>query len=473
LVKQSRRLARDVYKRMYVSGNTVITFRNYGGEMKHSSTLSEKLKTLGLTENECKAYFTLLKLGAGTVIQISREAHLQRTEIYSLMSGLVSKGLVEETIDRPRRYKPVNVRQALPRLVMRIRERLDKTAKESEELAVKLERFSVNPIQTGESPEEIHVVYGAHAARAHILETVRSAKNEFWGMAGHHRPPHISDRSLAEILKVIGSKKLKAKFIIEVDRENRRRVARMTPVAEVSHYQPIPAYMYGADDRTFAVSLAEEPIARPSQVVQLVSTYRPTVRIMRQFFEILWHESVPFALHEASLSGGQALGLGSLMTRGRMQGYARAQALMRSAKKSVMLYAPCRFEPIRLLKGVGDILLDAHSRGVKGRMIVALSEENQEAVKKFAGFMEVRNTTKGTLGFSFDIVDEVNAEICYVHQDIKDLDSRLDFAIQVTSREGIRHISNLFDVLWEESVPIEQAMQEYRKHLGESPSRPC
>jgi sugar-specific transcriptional regulator TrmB len=435
------------------------------------SALTEKLKTLGLTENECKAYFTLLKLGAGTVIQISHEAHLQRTEIYSLMSGLVSKGLVEETIDRPRRYKPVNVRQALPRLAMRIRERLDKIAKESEELAAKLERFSVNSVQTGDSPEEIRVVYGGHAARAHLLETVRSAKNEFWGMAGRRRPPHISDRSLAEILKVIGSKKLKAKFIMEVDRENRRRVAKMTPVAEVSHYQPIPVYMYGADDKTVAVSLAEEPLTRPSQVVQLVSTYRPTVKIMRQFFDILRQESVPFALHEAALSGRGALGSGSLVIRGRNQGIARLEILAKLAKESIRIYAPHRFEPIRLLNGLGDIYLDAHRRGVKIRIIVALSEDNLEAVKKLARFMDVRHTGD-TLGFSIDIVDDVNAGIYYVHRDIKDLHSHLDYSIQVTNKQGIRHIGNLFEAVWQESVPIEQAMREYEKHLTEWQSPP-
>jgi sugar-specific transcriptional regulator TrmB len=436
-----------------------------------SSTLTEKLKTLGLTENECKVYFALLKLGGGTVVQLSHEAHLQRTEIYSLMSGLVSKGLVEETIDRPRRYKPLNVRQALPRLAMRIKDRLDKIAKESEQLAAKLEGFSVSANQRGDSPGEIRIIYGPQRARAHMLESVRSAETEFWGMAGRRRPPHVTNRLLAEIFQLIKSKGLKARLILEVDRENHRRVAKMAAVAEVSHYQPIPAYMYGADDKMVAVSLAQEPITRPSQTAQLVSTYRPTVRIMRQFFNILWQESIPFALHEAALLGGGALGSGSLMTRGRKEGYARTEALVKSAKENIRLYAPHRFEPIRLLNGLGDTFLDAHRRGVKSRMIVALSEHNLEAVRKLARFMEMRHTND-TLGFSIDIVDDVNAEISYVHRDIKDLESHLDFSIHVTNRQGIERIGNLFEALWQESVPIEQAIQEYEKHSIESQRPP-
>jgi len=242
---------------MYAFRHTPACFRNYGWRLTESSTLTQKLKTLGLTENECKIYFALLKLGAGTAVQLSHESHLQRTEIYSLMSGLVSKGLVEETIDRPKRYKPVDVRQALPRLAVRVRDRLDKIAKESEQLAAKLEGFSLDASQTGNLTEEIRIIYGPQRARAHMLESVRSAKTEFWGMAGRHRPPHVSNRLLAEMFKLITSKGLKAKLILEVDKENHRRVAKIAAVAEVSHYQPIPAYMYGADDKMIAVSLAQ------------------------------------------------------------------------------------------------------------------------------------------------------------------------------------------------------------------------
>jgi len=434
-----------------------------------SSALMGKLQALGLTQNECKAYLALLKLGTCTALQLSRESHLQRTEIYPLISELVSKGLVEETIDRPKRYKPVNVRQALPRLAKEIRDRLDKITKESEQLAAKLEGFSTKANQTRDSPEEIRIIYGPHRARAHLLESVRSAKTEFWGMAGRHRPPHVSDRVLAENFQLITSKGLKAKFILEVDRENHRRVAKMAAVAEVSHYQPIPVYMYGVDDKMVAVSLAQEPIIHPSQIAQLVSTYRPTVTIMRQFFDILWQESIPFALHEAALSGGGALGSGSLMTRGRQQGYIRTEALIKSAKESIRIYAPNRFEPIRLLNGLGDTFLNGHRRGVKNRMIVALSEHNLEAVKKLARFMELRHTND-TLGFSIDIVDDINAAISYVHRDIKELESHLDYSIHVTNRQGIRHISNLFEAVWQESVPIEQVMQEYEKHPTESQS---
>jgi sugar-specific transcriptional regulator TrmB len=139
------------------------------------------------------------------------------------MSGLVSKGLVEETSDRPKRYRPVDVKHALPHLARRIRDRFEKIAEESEHLAAKLERVSTKAKQTAQ--EEVRVIYGPQSTRAHLLESIGSAQVEFWGMAGRRRPPHISDGLLAEVLRLITSKGLKARLIVEVDGENLRRVS--------------------------------------------------------------------------------------------------------------------------------------------------------------------------------------------------------------------------------------------------------
>jgi sugar-specific transcriptional regulator TrmB len=232
-----------------------------------------KLQALGLTEKECEAYLAVLKLGVCTAVQISGESHLQRTEIYPLMSNLVSKGLVEETIDRPKRYRPIDVKQALPHLAVKIRDRLERIVKESEQLAAKLEGLSKKASRTAQ--DEIRIIYGPQLARKHLLDSIGSAETEFWGIAGRRRPPHISDRLLAEALRLVASKGLKAKLIVEVDRENLKRVKKMTGATEVVHYQPIPVYMYGVDDKSVALSLEQEPILRTSQTAQLVSTYRP------------------------------------------------------------------------------------------------------------------------------------------------------------------------------------------------------
>jgi sugar-specific transcriptional regulator TrmB len=434
-----------------------------------SSALMEKLGALGLTENECKAYIALLKLGACTAVQISRESHLQRTEIYPLMSELVSKGLVEETIDRPKRYRPVDVKHALPRLAMRIRDRLDRITKESEQLATKLEKFSTKGKQAAR--QEVRIIYGAQSARAHLLESIRTGDHEFWGISGRRRPPHISNRFVAEGLQLIASKRLKARLILEIDRENLKRVKKMTTAAEVGHYEPIPVYMYGVDDKFVAVSLAEEPISRPSQTAELVTSYRPTVRAMRQFFNILWRESTPFELREAILLGNLPSDSSSRVTRGREELFLQTKAEVDSAKESIRIYIPTRYGPVRLLKGLGETFMRARRRGAKIRLICRLLDDNARAVKTLAKFMEIRHTDN-PIGFSMGRVDDSNAAIYSTNPDNTELESRTDYTIPITSKEGIRHLGNLFEALWEESIPIEGLLKKYEEPLGESSTPP-
>jgi len=454
---------------MYEINHTSRCFRNYGWGLTESSALIEKLKTLGLSENECKVYFALLKLGAGTIQQLSREARLQRTEIYPLMTRLVSKGLVEETIDRPRRYVPVDVAVALPRLAWRIRDRLDKIAKESEKLATKLQGFSMKNNQ-GEQ-EEIRVIYGSHASRAHLLESARSAKGEFWGMAGRRRPPQFSTRAFAEALRLVTSNKVKTRFILEVDRENLNRVKKIAHMAEVRHFEPIPVYMYGSNTAV-AVSLVEEPIIRASQAAQLVSTYRPTVQVMRQLFNILWTESTPFAAREATLRGQRPAGEESRIIAGRKETYIHSGLMIDSAKHTIRAYIPSLYGPSRLLKGLDEAFLHAHERGVKTRLICKLSATNVSAVKALVKFAEVRHT-EDLIGFSLGVMDSTDAVIYYLGHDSPDLESRVDQAIRITSEEGIRHLGNLFEALWAEATPMEDAMRKLEAPKGAAFNSPA
>jgi hypothetical protein len=352
---------------------------------------------------------------------------------------------------------------------MRIRDRLDRITKESEQLATKLERFSTKSKQTAQ--EEVRIIYGAQSARAHLLESIRTAEDEFWGISGRRIPLHISNRLVAEGLQLIASKRLKARLVLEIDKENLKRVKKMTAAAQVGHYEPIPVYMYGADDKSVAVSLAEEPISRPSQTAELVTSYRPTVRAMRQFFNILWGESTPFELREAILLGNLPSKSSSRVTRGREELFLQSKAEVDSAKESIRVYMPTRYGPVRLLKGLSDAFMHAEMRGAKTRLICRLTDDDARAVKLLAKFMEIRHTDR-PIGFSIGIVDDSNAAIYSTNPDNPELESRTDYTIPITSKEGIRHLGNLFEALWEESIPIEGLLQKYEESPGVSSDLP-
>jgi len=157
--------------------------------------------------------------------------------------------------------------------------------------------------------------------------------------------------------------------------------------------------------------------------------------------------------------------------RGREEAYTQTQVMMNSAKDSIRIYDATRFGPVRLLKALGEALSRAHRRGARIRAICRLSDGNVGAVKTLARSGEIRHTDN-PIGFNVSIVDDFDAALYYVDPDSEELESRADYTIRITSKQGIRHFGNLFEALWDESIPIEGLLQTYETSLGDSSNLP-
>ncbi len=130
---------------------------------------------------------------------------------------------------------------------------------------------------------------------------------------------------------------------------------------------------------------------------------------------------------------------------------------MNAAKESIKFYAPTRYGPVRLMKGLGEAYLRAHKRGVRIRIICRLSDHNATAVKALAKFAEVRHT-ENPIGFSMTLMDDTDGSIYYLDPDSPQLESRTDWMIRITSKEGVRHLNDMFEALWQESTPLEEQL---------------
>ncbi|WP_264737400.1 TrmB family transcriptional regulator [Cytobacillus firmus] len=70
----------------------------------------KQFKRLGFNEYEAKSYLSLVKQGAVTAYQVSKESGIPRARIYEILSNLVEKGIVmKEEINDNTRYSPLPV----------------------------------------------------------------------------------------------------------------------------------------------------------------------------------------------------------------------------------------------------------------------------------------------------------------------------------------------------------------------------
>lgn len=85
------------------------------------STLIE----LGFTNYEARTYLCLLKHSPATGYEISQQAHVPRSVVYSVLRRLEAKGVVLAVHEKPHRYLPLPPQQLLSRLQSEFRHRLN------------------------------------------------------------------------------------------------------------------------------------------------------------------------------------------------------------------------------------------------------------------------------------------------------------------------------------------------------------
>lgn len=256
-----------------------------------ANSLVDKLQDLGLTASEGKAYLAIVKLGLCTAVQIASRSELQRTEIYRLVRGLVSLGLVEETLDRPKRFRASNIQDAILDLTEKSLARLTNLSHQSKRLIAKLEALA--PMLDGRRKEpEVHVTTGVNNIRRNFLEMLTSAQHEIWTISARERIL-VPERATPKVLGIITSRHLKVRAVLQVDERNLKPVKRIASTVEVRHHDSLGVHLYGVDNRFAAVGLTAPTETSLHKIAQIETSYPSYVRIMGRFFDLIWKESIP------------------------------------------------------------------------------------------------------------------------------------------------------------------------------------
>ncbi len=102
--------------------------------MSYKDELKIRLRRLGLSNYEIKAYLTLLKYGSLTSTELVKKSGIPQPRIYDTIHRLEEKGLVLVAEGYPRKYRAEDPKTALKRLCDRIKRRVE----EDYRVAVKL-----------------------------------------------------------------------------------------------------------------------------------------------------------------------------------------------------------------------------------------------------------------------------------------------------------------------------------------------
>lgn len=137
---------------------------------------------LGLSEYESKALSALLSRHDATAQQIADSGEIPITKVYSVLSSLEKQGLLKCTLERPKKYRPLDP-ESLMNVILGKRktelERLEKTV--SKKFDVLNEMYKEG--ETFQGNEKVIFLPSFEAVWSLVLEITTSAKNSIYTLA--------------------------------------------------------------------------------------------------------------------------------------------------------------------------------------------------------------------------------------------------------------------------------------------------
>ncbi len=140
------------------------------------TTIKKILKDFGLTDTESEVYLFLSKHGPDKGTQVAKKMHKDKAQIYHALKKLLSKGIVESTIEAPVRFTAVPFENVVESTISEKRseaKRIESTKKE-------LLRYwnNIDKNKSESLPERFTVIEGRHRVYSKIKQMIQETKNQ-------------------------------------------------------------------------------------------------------------------------------------------------------------------------------------------------------------------------------------------------------------------------------------------------------
>lgn len=127
-----------------------------------------KLRELGLTEYQAKAYMALVRLGKGTAAQLAKVTDVPRNKLYPVMQQLNQLGIVETLLGEAQVFRPLPIDRFLAERLQAMRTRVEDLDRSRADLAAMF-------LPASEPLEPAAAGYRLYHGRANTVDQLREA----------------------------------------------------------------------------------------------------------------------------------------------------------------------------------------------------------------------------------------------------------------------------------------------------------
>jgi sugar-specific transcriptional regulator TrmB len=261
---------------------------------------------LGLNSCEARVYIAIASVGTCTAKSISKSAKVTKPDVYRSLKTLQERGLIEKIISSPTLFKALPVGESISLLL----ERKDKKYKLLREKSRQLKRSfrsGLVQLEPQEAEQQFILISGKEAELERRRKETKNAKKSIDMINSWKRFPQTAF-FYAEDNKVALQRGVKIRVITE-EAENNANIAKFyEDVKKAGFYRiryvafPLSAVVSIYDEKE--VIITTSPTASFGEASILWSNNESIVRIMQEYFEMLWKKAKP-----CKRKGKKSLGL--------------------------------------------------------------------------------------------------------------------------------------------------------------------
>jgi sugar-specific transcriptional regulator TrmB len=250
-----------------------------------AASIVSYLEDFGLTQKEAKIYFILSRLGSASANEISSVTQYNRLQTYRSVKGLLDRGLVEISLERPRRYTPLKIEHAINLLQQEAANRIVQLESKKPLLLQKWSEVSDFPISRASCT--FRIIQGSKNVFKFAIMLYESAEKNIDIVLKGNELMHWIIEGADDSLQKKTAKQVTARAISEFDKFNISATRRFLQFCDLRHTSPLNMVpLVIIDNKEALICLNGINPGIPENAIW--TNHPEMVDMLGSFFKILW-----------------------------------------------------------------------------------------------------------------------------------------------------------------------------------------
>ena len=261
----------------------------------------EAVQRIGLSPYEASIFVNLARAGEVTAGELARASGVNRVQTYRALESLEARGLVEVTVEHPRRFAVRAIEDAFDMIADEKRTELEMVETTRKQVLEAWARFTKGRI--GPASTRLQVIKGRPQIYRAIRKVVGGAEREVLAFTTTKGLQRSYRAGINEALVAAMERGVKARLIMDIEPGNRALAATVARHVPLRHSDGQRGRFILVDRASIvAFLIQDETTIRGEAETAIWTNSMDFVEAHRDFFERAWSSATPAAMRLRALA---------------------------------------------------------------------------------------------------------------------------------------------------------------------------